>query len=118
LNESRKRGCDEAFSEEEEEDLQCGGGGAAKPMLDFELRPVGARLNWKHKLDKQSRTVTQHRNATPIDNLGEELTQALRRTIERQIDEDRTLTPYSTVHGTLQSRAFTPAFQSTTFTVR
>ena len=95
-------------------------GGAVQPMLDFELRPVGARRNWKNVLNKQryEATLTQHRDATPSDNLGEELTQALRRTIERQIEEHRSLTPNSTVHFTLQSRAFTHAFQSTTFTVR
>jgi len=54
----------------------------------------------------------------PEITLGEELTQALLRAIERQIDNDRTLTPDPTVHFTPQSRAFALAFQSTTFTVR
>ena len=63
-----KRQYDEAFSDEEE-DLQYGGGGA---MLDFELRPVGARRNWKNVLNKQryEATLKQHRDATPNDNLG------------------------------------------------
>ena len=118
IDEILKRQYDEAFSDDE--DMQYGG--AVQPMLDFELRPVGARRNWKNVLNKQryEATLTQHRDATPSDNLGEELTQALRRTIflmERQI-EDRSLTPNSTVHFTLQSTAFTHAFQSTTFTVR
>ena len=116
LNEARKRQYDEAFSDDE--NIQYDG--AVQPMLHFELRPVGARENWKDVLNKQRHeaTLTQHRDATPSDNLGEELTQALRRAIERQIEADRSLTPNSTVHFTLQSRAFTPAFQSTTFTVR
>ena len=114
LNESHKRPHDEAFSDEE--DLQYGSG----VMLDFELRPVGARRNWKNVLNKQryEATLKQHRDATPTDNLGEELTQDLLRAIERQIEEDNTLTPDSTVHFTLQSTAFRHAFQSTTFTVR
>ena len=119
LNESQnRRRFDEAFSDDEEDDMQYGG--TVQPMLDFELRPVGARQNWKNVLGKQryEATLTQHRDATSSDNLGEELTQALRRTIERQIETDRSLTPNSTVHFTLQSRAFTHAFQSTTFTVR
>ena len=114
LNEYRKRQYDEAFSDDNE-DLQYGGA-----MLDFELRPVGARRNWKNILNKQryEATLEQHRDATPTDNLGEELTHALLRAIERQIDKDNTLTSDSTVHFTLQSTAFTHAFQSTTFTVR
>ena len=105
LDEFRKRQYDEAFSDDEDDDMQyCG---AVQPMLDFELRPVGTRRNWKHVLNKQrcEATLTQHRDATPSDNLGEELTQTLRRTIERQIEADRSLTPNSTVHFTLQSRA-------------
>ena len=62
--------------------------------------------------------VQQRRDITTSDNLGEELTQALRRAIERQIQSDDTLTPHSTVHFTMQSDAFNHAFQSTTFTVR
>ena len=119
IDEILKRHYEDAFSDDDdEEDMQYGG--AVQPMLDFELRPVGARRNWKNVLNKQryEATLTQHRDATPTDNLGEELTQALRRTIERQIEEDRSLTPNSTVHFTLQSRSFTHAFQSTTFTVR
>jgi len=53
-------------------------------MLDFEIRPVGARRNWKNVLNKQryEATLKQHRDATPTDNLGEELTQALLRALE------------------------------------
>jgi len=84
------------------------------------LRPVGARRNWKNVLNKQryEARLTQHRDATPSDNLGEELTHALRRTIERQIEAERSLPSNFTVHFTMQSRAFPHAFQSTTFTVR
>ena len=40
------------------------------------------------------------------------------RSIQQQIAADCTLTLHSTMHFTMQSRAFTHAFQSTTFTVR
>ena len=80
LNEYRKRQYDEAFSDDDEEDPQYGG-----HMLDFELRPVSARRNWKNVLNKQryEATFKQHRDATPTDNLGEELTHALLRAVER-----------------------------------
>ena len=85
LNESRKRQYHEAFSDEY---IQYGSGA----MLDFELRPVGARRNWKNVLNKQwyEATLKQHRDATPTDNLGEELTQAL---LEPSSDRSRKTTP-------------------------
>ena len=102
---------------------QFGGGGATTsndPLLDFQLRPVGARRNWRNVLNKQrfEATLQQHRDITPDDNLGEELTHALRRSIERQIASNPSLTPHSMVHFAMQSSTFTHAFQSTTFTVR
>ena len=66
---------------------QIGAGGAITsndPLLDFQLRPVGARRNWRNVLNKQrfEATLQQHRDITPNDNLGEELTHALLRSIE------------------------------------
>ena len=97
-----------------------GGGAAATPLLEFDLQPVGARRNWRNVLNRQrfEATLRLRRDIAPTDNLGQELTHALQRSIEQQIASDRTLTPHSTVHFTMQSDAFTHAFQSTTFTVR
>lgn len=94
-------------------------GGAAPPLLDFVLRPVGARRNWRNVLNRQSYQgrIQQHRDPQPHDDLGQELTNGLRRTIQQQIEADHTLTPHSTLHFVMQSDAFTHAFQSTTFTV-
>jgi len=99
------------------------GGGATvdpDPLLDFQLRPTGARRNWRNLLNKQrfEATLQQHRDTTDKENLGLEVTQALRRAIERQIANDDTLTSHSTVHFTMQSNTFTHAFRSTTLTVQ
>ena len=93
--------------------------GGAPPLLDFEMRPVGPRRNWRDVLHKQryQARIQQHREANPTDDLGREVTEALRRTIHRQIEADSTLKPHHTLHFTMQSDAFTHAFQSTTFTV-
>ena len=117
--EASKRTHEEAFSDEEEE-VQYGGGVAAIPLLDFDLQPVGARRNWRNVLNKQrfEATLRQRRDIALNDNLGQELTHALQRAIEQQIATDNTLTPHSSVHYTMQSSAFTHAFQSATFTVR
>ena len=90
------------------------------PLLDFQLRPVGARRIWRNVLNKErfEATLQQHRDITPNDSLGEELTHALLQSTERQITSNSSLTPHSTVHFAMQSSAFTHAFQSTTFTGR
>ena len=124
-----RRTHNEAFPEDDDDDwifdpaldpVMVGGGAGANPLLEFDLQPVGARRNWRNALNKQryEATLRQQRDSTPNDNIGQELTHALRRSIQRQIDDDNTLTPHSTVHFTMQSSAFTHAFQSTTFTVR
>ena len=90
-----------------------GGGIATTPLLEFQLRPTGARRNWKNVLHKQrfEATLEQKRDVTNNDDLGIEVTNALQRAIERQIDADNTLTPNSTVHFTMQSNSFTHAFK-------
>ena len=90
-----------------------------QPLLDFEMRPVGPRRNWRDVLQKQryQARIQQHREANPTDGLGREVTEALRRTIHRQIKADSSLKPHHTLHFTMQSDAFSHAFQSTTFTV-
>jgi len=130
MSSQNRRTHDEAFFNEDDDDwifdpafdqvMTQTGGGSTRPLLEFELRPVGARRNWQNVLNKQrfKATLKQHRDVTPRDNLGQELTHALQRSIEQQIAQDPTLTPNSTVHFTMQSSAFTHAFQSTTFTVR
>ena len=112
----RRRTYEDAFPDEDDEWV----GGGATPLLEFDLQPVGARRNWRNVLNRQrfEATLRLRRDIAPTDNLGQELTQALQRSIEQQIAADRTLTPHSTVHFTMQSDAFTNAFQSTTFTVR
>jgi len=122
--EAHKRTHDEAFPSDDDydddEDVMTGGGSRTSPLLDFQLRPIGARQRWKNVLNKQryQATLQQHRDVTSGDDLGVELVNALRRAIEGQIARDTTLTPNSTVHFTLQSDAFDHAFQSTTFTIR
>ena len=80
---------------------------------------MGARHNWRNVLNKQrfKATLRQRRDIALTDNLDQELTRALQRSIEQQIAADKTLTSHSTVHFTMQSSAFTHAFQSATFTV-
>ena len=97
-----------------------GGGAPTSPLLDFQLRAIGARRNWKNAVNKQrfDATLQQHREAIENDDLGTEVTQSPQRVIQQQIQADNTLKDHSTVHLIVQSNTFTHAFQSTTFTVR
>ena len=125
-----RRTYDDAFPDDDDDDewvfdpsldpVMVGGGAAATPLLDFDLQPIGARRNWRNVLNRQrcEATLRQRQDIAPTDNLGQELTCALQRSTEQQIADDNTLAPHSTVHFTMQSSAFTHAFQSTTFTVR
>ena len=114
---SNKRPFDDSDDDSQDE-VMIGGG--ATPLLDFQLRPLGARRNWRNVLNKQrfEARIQQHRDATPRDDLRLEVTEALRRTIRRQIEADNSLTPHSTLNFVMQSNAFNHTFQSTTFTVR
>ena len=106
-----------ASRQEEEEEQQQQRGGS---LLEFTLEPTGPRRRWQNVLNKQryQARLQQSRDATPRDDLGREVTQALRRALLRQIETDPTLTPHSTLHFTMQSGAFDHAFQSATFRVR
>ena len=89
------------------------------PLLDFEMHPMGPQRKWHDVLRKQryQSHVQQHCEANPTDDLGREVMEALRRTIHRQIKADSTLKPHHMLHFTMQSDAFSHAFQSTTFIV-
>jgi len=61
LNETSMRTHEEAFSEYDEEDMQYGGG-VATPLLDFKLRPLGARRNWKNVVNKKNISTLRFNN--------------------------------------------------------
>ena len=87
-----------------------------RALLEFGLYPIGPRRRWQNVLNKQryQARLQQTREATPQDDLNHEVTQALL----RQIDEDPTLTPNSTLHFTMEFGTFDHAFQSATLRVR
>jgi len=68
-------------------------GGSATPLLSFELRPMGGRRNWRNVLNRQRyiANINQLREPNANDNLGIELTSALQRSIQRQINQDPSL---------------------------
>ena len=93
----------DAFSDDEDDewifnpdlDQVMIGGGAASPLLGFDLRPVEARQNWRNMLNRQrfEAMLRQRREIAPTDNLGQELTHAFPRSIEQQIATEKPRLP-------------------------
>ena len=90
------------------------------PLFDFNLTPAGLPRRWRDVVHRERfRThLAQNREPLEQDDLGQELTSALRRAIETQLRTMPNLQPHHTVHFTMQSDHLSHAFQSTTFTVQ
>ena len=68
-------------------------GVTTSPLLDFELRPVGAHCNWKNVLNNALKPLSNSTVMTNKDGLGTAVTNTLQRAIERQIEADNTWCP-------------------------
>ena len=89
------------------------------PLLDFTWKPIGGRRNWKNVVQQRFEgKLTQQRDVTENDDVGNEIVRALRRTIENQIKSDPSIIDNSHIHFTMQSDSFSYAFQSTSFTFK
>ena len=90
------------------------------PLFDFNLTPTGLPRRWRNVVQRERfrAHLDQNREPRPQDDLGEELTSALRRAIDTQLRTTPDLQPHHVIHFTMQSDHFTHAFQSTTFTVQ
>lgn len=91
-------------------------------LFEFQLLPTGPRRHWRNVVSKQvfDATLVPTRVPTRADDLGRELTGALRRAIQSRIDEDGTLQPHHQLHFVMQATTdvFRHPFQSATFTVQ
>lgn len=90
------------------------------PLFNFNLTPAGFPRRWRIVLHRERfrAILNQNREPREQDDLGEELTSALRRAIDTQLRTTPDLQPHHAVHFTMQSDHFSHAFQSTTFTVQ
>ena len=96
-------------------------GGEITPLMDFQLNRDVPRQTWNNVLDKDrfKATLVQNRDAVRSDDLGKEITAALRRVIQSLITANTTtLRPDHTLYFSMQSKRIEQAFHSTKFTVR
>ena len=106
----------QALDEVEE---QLGGALPSGPLFQFTFTPIGQRRRWRNVVRGQTfhTTLEQLRDATPSDNIGKALTEALRVAINQEL---RTLQarPHDRVNFSMTAHGFTQAFQSVNFEVR
>ena len=92
------------------------------PLFEFQLETTQPRQNWRNVLDKQvfKANIHQTREATPRDNLGQQITDALYLSVLHRMQTDPTLQPHHKIHFVLQTTTnqFNHPFQSSTFTLQ
>ena len=87
-------------------------GGALGPLFRFTMEPAGWRRRWRDIVDHAQfhAVLEQGREATPGDDLGVHLMEALYTAIRRQIAVDAH--PHDLLHFAIHAHGFTHAFQS------
>ena len=87
-------------------------GGELGPLFAFTLTPVGRRRRWQHVVDhtQYHATMEQLREATPRDDIGVALMDALYQAIRNQLTPDAE--PQHVVHVAIHANGFQHAFRS------
>ena len=92
------------------------------PLFEFRLETAQPRRTWRNVVNKQvlKAHIRQTRDASPRDNLGEQITDALYRSVRQRIHDDPTLQPHHKIHFVMQTTTnqFNHPFQSSTFTLQ
>ena len=92
-------------------------GGALGPLFEFRMQQIGRRRRWRDIVDhaQYHAHLSQPRDATPGDNIGVHLMEALYRAIRTQIAP--TARPHDLLHFAIQAHGFAHAFRSTNLQV-
>ena len=92
-------------------------GGALGPLFTFRMEPAGRRRRWRETVDHAQfhARLEQPREATPRDDLGVHLMEALYDAIRRQIAEDAR--PQDLLHFAIHAHGFAHAFRSSNMQV-
>ena len=98
---------------------QMGGGGAARgPLFQFTMNPIGRRRRWRNVVERAqfNAQLRQLRDASPGDNIGMALIEALHQAIEKELDREKRPSHHF-VNFSITAHGFTHAYQSANFTV-
>ena len=92
--------------------------GATQPLFTFNLSRSEPPRRWRNVVQRNRfrARLDQSRDPDSSDDIGEELTEALRTAVVDQINNTPGVLPHHAVHFTMQSDHFSHAFQSATFT--
>ena len=97
---------------------QLGGALPSPPLFAFLFTRVGQRRRWRNVVRGMTfrATLEQLRDATPSDNVGEALTEALRIGMEQQLRAEGAQ-PHDRVNFSITAHGFAHAFQTINFRV-
>ena len=97
---------------------QLGGALPSPPLFAFSFIRVGPRRRWRNTVRGMTyrATLEQLRDATPSDNVGEALTEALRVGMEQQLRAEGAQ-PHDRVNFSITAHGFQHAFQTINFHV-
>lgn len=91
------------------------------PLFSFTATRIAPRRTWRNVVNRESLELRLNANREPNnrDNIGSEITEALRRTIQQQIQSDASIRPNHHLHFVLQTttNVFSHPLQSSTFNV-
>lgn len=111
------------WSDEDEEDalsqvVNQMGGAVPTPLFNFTFTPVGQRRRWRNVVVGAAfrATLNQLRDATPGENLGTAITEALHVSINEVLEQEHAQ-PYDRVNFSLTAHGLYHAFQSVNMTV-
>ena len=92
-------------------------GGALGPLFQFRMDPIGRRRRWRDTVDHSQfhAHLEQGRDATPGDDLGVHLMEALYTAIRTQIADNAR--PHDLLHFAIQAHGFAHAFRSSNIQV-
>ena len=99
-------------------ETQMGGSTVVGPLFKFKMVAIGKRRQWRNVVQRQNfnAQLIQLRDAQPSDNIGNQLTEALYKAIEKElIGNNRPAHHF--INFAITANAFEHAFQSANFTV-
>ena len=109
---------DEILDQAMERWEQMGGGGVVSPLFKFKMVPIGKRRQWRNVVQRQNFNAELNQLREPVvgDDIGSELTNALYKAIQTELQRQRR-PQHHFVNFTITANGFEHAYQTMNFTV-
>ena len=109
---------DEILDQAMERWEQMGGGGVVSPLFKFKMVPIGKRRQWRNVVQRQNFNAELNQLREPMvgDDIGSELTNALYKAIQTELQRQRR-PQHHFVNFAITANGFEHAYQTMNFTV-